>query len=251
MSSTTVQRRVRATTRRRSSSTRPASRRAIADPTSRDDDTLLVEDADGPLAAFCATEPRRRPDGSASGRGPRSGRSASGRTTRAAAWAGAPALGRRAPASLGVETVTLQRQRPQPAGARPVRGGGVRARTSTRDRWARPVDGPPTADAREPARRGGRGPAALGGGPRGPRDRVLRDLLRLRRTCRRRPACSSAAVYGLPILVLVAWCGVAHDRGRCRRRAIGLSRLAGVCFAVDLIDVPLRRGRRSGPASGP
>ena len=36
----------------------------VEDPEARDDDTILVEDAEGRIAAFCATEPRYRPDGS-------------------------------------------------------------------------------------------------------------------------------------------------------------------------------------------
>jgi mycothiol synthase len=112
----------------------------------RDDDTILIEDEAGRMAAFASTEPQYGADGSVGttaeiwALGVRPGLQGRG-LGRAALRLGIVRL-----RSIGVQTVTLS-----------VSGRNSRAvalyeaegfvRTSTRDRWARPVDGLPADDA--------------------------------------------------------------------------------------------------------
>ena len=112
----------------------------------RDEDTILVEDESGAFAAFASTEPQYGPDGSVGGTaeiwalGVRPGLQGRG-LGRAALRLGIARL-----RAIGVGTVTLS-----------VSGRNSRAvalyeaegfvRTSTRDRWARPVDGLPPDEA--------------------------------------------------------------------------------------------------------
>jgi mycothiol synthase len=112
----------------------------------RDEDTILVEDQSGSFAAFASTEPQYQPDGSVAARaeiwalGVRPGLQGRG-LGRAALRLGIARL-----RSIGARTVTLS-----------VSGRNSRAvalyeaegfvRTSTRDRWARPVDGLPPDEA--------------------------------------------------------------------------------------------------------
>jgi mycothiol synthase len=108
----------------------------------RDEDTILVEDEMGELAAFSATEPRYGSDGSVGARaeiwalGVRPGLQGRG-LGRAALRLGIARL-----RSIGVETVTLSVSGRNPRAVALYEAEGFE-RTSTRDRWARPVDPPP------------------------------------------------------------------------------------------------------------
>ena len=111
----------------------------------RDEDTILVEDGTGELAAFAATEPRYGADGSVGDRaeiwalGVRPGLQGRG-LGRAALRLGIARL-----RSIGVDTVTLSVSGRNPRAVALYEAEGF-VRTSTRDRWARPVDGPPADD---------------------------------------------------------------------------------------------------------
>ncbi|HET7829791.1 MAG TPA: GNAT family N-acetyltransferase [Candidatus Limnocylindrales bacterium] len=108
----------------------------------RDDDTILVEDEDGALAAFASTEPQYGADGSVGERaeiwalGVRPGLQGRG-LGRAALRLGIARL-----RSIGVRTVTLSVSGRNPRAVALYEAEGF-VRTSTRDRWARPVDLPP------------------------------------------------------------------------------------------------------------
>jgi mycothiol synthase len=105
----------------------------------RDDDTILVEDEAGVLAAFASTEPQYLADGSVRDRaeiwalGVRPGLQGRG-LGRAALRLG---IGR--VRSIGVRTVTLSVSGRNPRAVALYEAEGF-VRTSTRDRWARPVD---------------------------------------------------------------------------------------------------------------
>ncbi len=106
----------------------------------RDDDIVVAEAPDGTLLGFCSTDPARRPDGEPAPRGEiwtigvHTGRQGRGLGRQLLRW-GVQSL-----RDKGVETVTLA-----------VNGTNARAlglyesegfvRTSTRDRWARPIVG--------------------------------------------------------------------------------------------------------------
>jgi mycothiol synthase len=110
-----------------------------------DDDTILIVDPAGELAAFAATEPQYRADGSV--------------TDRAEIWAlgvrpvlqgrglgrAALRLGVARLRALGVDTVTLSVSGRNPRAVALYEAEGF-ARVATRDRWARPVDQPSTDD---------------------------------------------------------------------------------------------------------
>jgi len=104
----------------------------------RDEDIVLAEAADGTLLGFCSTDPARGPDGTGAPRGEiwtigvRTGEQGRGLGRQLLRW------GVRHLRAQGVETVTLA-----------VNGTNARAlglyesegfvRTSTRDRWSRPI----------------------------------------------------------------------------------------------------------------
>ena len=117
----------------------------IADPEARDDDTILIEDDRGRIAAFCATEPRYRPDGSVISKaeiwalGVRPGLQGRG-LGRVALRLGIAWL-----RALGVDTVTLSVSGRNPRAVSLYEAEGF-VRVATRDRWSRPVDGPPDLD---------------------------------------------------------------------------------------------------------
>ena len=200
--------------------------------------------SDGRLVGFCATEPRRLPEG---GVEPHAeiwtiGVLPAAAGPRARARQLLRARASRTCAALGVETVTAVGQRPEPGGARPVRGGGVRAgrdprplgaaRRPRRREPARPVRGagrgPPRSSAPSRSRSPGSSTAASDVSP------VDRRVLALPSTgCR----CSS--------------CVAASERrrsGPMTRRAIGLSRRRRHLLRARPDRLPLRRRRdRRGP----
>ena len=121
--------------------------RMAADPADmpfRDEDLLLLEAGDGALIGFCATEPRRLPDGGVEPRGEiwtigvRPALQGRGLGRELLRW-GIDHL-----RAAGVETVTLSVNGRNPAALGLYVSEGF-APTATRDRWARPVGG-----AREP-----------------------------------------------------------------------------------------------------
>jgi len=108
-----------------------------------DEDTILIEDDRGHLAAFAATEPQYGSDGSVADRAeiwalgvrpPLQGRGL-GRV--------ALRLGTDRLRAIGVETVTLSVSGRNPRAVALYDSEGF-VRASTRDRWSRPVSGPPT-----------------------------------------------------------------------------------------------------------
>ena len=132
----------------------------------------------GRIAAFAATEPRYRPDGSVGSKAEMLGAGRPAWAPGPRAGAGALRLGVAWLRAIGASTVTLSVSGHEPARGLAVRGRGLRA-----DVDPRPVGAAggwrhrSYADARrEPARHGGC-PPAVGGGARGARDRVLGDLL--------------------------------------------------------------------------
>ena len=104
----------------------------------RDEDLLLLEGPSGELEGFCATEPRRLPDGGAQARGEiwtvgvlpvRQGHGYGRQLLR---WGVAHLR------EVGVETVTLSVNGRNPRALGLYESEGFR-RTTTRDRWAKPV----------------------------------------------------------------------------------------------------------------
>jgi len=104
----------------------------------RDEDLVLLEEASGELVGFCATEPRRRPDGSVEARGEiwtvgvRPEHQGHGYGRQLLRWGVAHLR------ETGVETVTLSVNGRNPRALGLYESEGFR-RTSTRDRWAKPV----------------------------------------------------------------------------------------------------------------
>ena len=104
----------------------------------RDEDLLLLEGPSGELEGFCATEPRRLPDGGVQARGEiwtvgvlpvRQGHGYGRQLLR---WGVAHLR------EVGVETVTLSVNGRNPRALGLYESEGFR-RTTTRDRWAKPV----------------------------------------------------------------------------------------------------------------
>ena len=114
----------------------------IEDADIRDDDTILVEDETGRLAAFAATEPQYTADGSVGAKaeiwalGVRPGLQGRG-LGRTSLRLGIARL-----RAIGASTVTLSVSGRNPRAVALYEAEGF-VRVSTRDRWSRPVDGPP------------------------------------------------------------------------------------------------------------
>ena len=117
------------TTRRRSSSTPTSYAQWIEDAGIARRGHDPRRGRDGPRSsAFAATEPQYRPDGGRRPRRRRSGRWASGRGSRAGGWgARRSGWGIARLRAIGVVDRHPERERPQPARGRAVRGGGLRA----------------------------------------------------------------------------------------------------------------------------
>ena len=104
----------------------------------RDEDLLLLEGPSGELDGFCATEPRRLPDGGVEARGEiwtvgvLPGRQGHGYGRQLLRWGVAHLR------EVGVETVTLSVNGRNPRALGLYESEGFR-RTTTRDRWAKPV----------------------------------------------------------------------------------------------------------------
>ena len=104
----------------------------------RDEDLLLLEGPSGELAGFCATEPRRLPDGGVEPRGEiwtvgvRPASQGHGYGRQLLRWGIAHLR------EVGVETVTLSVNGRNPRALGLYESEGFR-RTATRDRWAKPV----------------------------------------------------------------------------------------------------------------
>ena len=104
----------------------------------RDEDLLLLEGPSGDLEGFCATEPRRLPDGGVEARGEiwtvgvLPGRQGHGYGRQLLRWGVAHLR------EVGVETVTLSVNGRNPRALGLYESEGFR-RTTTRDRWAKPV----------------------------------------------------------------------------------------------------------------
>ena len=126
------------TTRRRSSSTPTGSQANQGEAPFRDEDLLLLEGPSGELRGSA----RPSPGGcrtAASRRAARSGRSACGRAARATAMAASSCAGAsRHLREVGVETVTLSVNGRNPRALGLYESEGFR-RTTTRERWAKPV----------------------------------------------------------------------------------------------------------------
>ena len=111
----------------------------------RDEDLLLLEAPGGELIGFCATEPKRGPDGGVEPRGEiwtvgvRPGLQGRGHGRQLLRW-GVEHL-----RATGVETVTLSVNGRNPRALGLYEAEGFH-RTSTRERWARPV---PPAESEE------------------------------------------------------------------------------------------------------
>ncbi len=104
----------------------------------QDGDIVLAEAADGTLLGFCSTDPARRPDGGARARGEiwtigvRSGEQGRGLGRQLLRWGVNYLRG------LGVATVTLAVNGTNARALRLYEAEGF-VRTTTRDRWARPI----------------------------------------------------------------------------------------------------------------
>ena len=104
------------------------------------EEDLLVAEQDGELIGFCATEPKRRPDGSVEPEGEiwtigvRPDRQGAGLGRQLLRWGVQHLRG------LGVETVNLSVNGRNPRALGLYEAEGF-VRTSTRERWARPVSG--------------------------------------------------------------------------------------------------------------
>jgi mycothiol synthase len=116
-----------------------AYRQWLDDAGAHDEDTILVEDGAGTLAAFASTEPRRSPDGTVDDRaeiwalGVTPGLQGRG-LGRVALRLGIDRL-----RSIGVSTATLSVSGRNPRAVALYEAEGF-VRVATRDRWARPVD---------------------------------------------------------------------------------------------------------------
>jgi mycothiol synthase len=109
-----------------------------ADAPFRDEDLLLLESPQGELVGFCTTEPKRRPGGGVEARGEiwtvgvRPDHQGRGYGRQLLRW------GVRHLREVGVETVTLSANGRNPTALGLYESEGFR-RTTTRDRWAKPV----------------------------------------------------------------------------------------------------------------
>ena len=190
-------------------------------------DLLVAEERRASWSAFSATEPQRREDGGVEPRaeiwtiGVRPDRQGAGLGRQLLRWGVAHLR------ELGVETVTLSVNGRNPRALGLYESEGF-VRTSTRERWARPV---PT-----------RGVNPLAPFEARPRAAAILGALAIAFSgiFYRLSAVSPStavffrALYGLPLLVVVAR---SEDRrlGPMTRRAVGLSAVAGLFFAVDLM----------------